>query len=42
LFFAVTIVCMARGLFWWWKWLRERNRVRSTVPLTQAIARSAA
>lgn len=26
LFFAVTIVCLARGLFWWWKWLRDRNR----------------
>jgi hypothetical protein len=26
LFFSVTIVCLARGLFWWAKWLRERGR----------------
>lgn len=25
LFFAVTIVCLLRGLFWWAKWLRERR-----------------
>ena len=28
LFFAVTIVCLARGLFWWGKWLVDRNRER--------------
>jgi len=26
LFFATTIVCLARGLFWWGKWLVERRR----------------
>ncbi|MEV6304192.1 enediyne biosynthesis protein [Actinoplanes sp. NPDC051861] len=26
LFFAVTIVCLIRGLFWWGKSMRERNR----------------
>jgi hypothetical protein len=26
LFFAVTIVCVLRGLFWWLKWLRDRRR----------------
>jgi hypothetical protein len=25
LFFAVTIVCLLRGLFWWVKWLRGRR-----------------
>ncbi|MEV4516543.1 enediyne biosynthesis protein [Dactylosporangium sp. NPDC049525] len=30
LFFAVTIVCAARGLYWWAKWLRQRR----TAPLT--------
>jgi enediyne biosynthesis protein E5 len=28
LFFAVTIVCLARGLFWWGKWLTDRSRER--------------
>jgi len=23
--FAVTIVCLGRGLLWWWKSLRERR-----------------
>lgn len=27
LFFAVTIVCLSRGLWWWWKALRERRSV---------------
>jgi len=26
LFFAVTIVCLLRGLFWWGKWLMDRRR----------------
>lgn len=26
LFFAVTIVCAARGAWWWFKWLRDPNR----------------
>jgi hypothetical protein len=26
LFFAVCIVCGARGLYWWMRWLRDRNR----------------
>ncbi|GAB3834701.1 enediyne biosynthesis protein [Dactylosporangium cerinum] len=30
LFFAVTIVCLARGLFWWGRWLLERRRERQT------------
>ena len=28
LFFAVTIVCLARGLMWWGKWLLERRGTR--------------
>jgi len=28
LFFAVTIVCLARGLMWWGKWLLERRGPR--------------
>jgi hypothetical protein len=31
LFFAVTIVCLVRGLFWWGKWLRERRAERTPV-----------
>ena len=31
LFFAVTIVCLARGLLWWWKWLRTRDSVPGPV-----------
>ncbi len=31
LFFAVTIVCLARGLFWWGKWLLERRGQRTAV-----------
>ncbi|MFC4041415.1 enediyne biosynthesis protein [Dactylosporangium siamense] len=30
LFFAVTLVCLARGLFWWGRWLLERRRARRT------------
>ncbi|MCX4387824.1 RnfABCDGE type electron transport complex subunit D [Micromonospora peucetia] len=30
LFFAVTIVCLARGLLWWGIWLRDRSRRTST------------
>jgi len=26
LFFAVTIVCLARGAYWWLKWLLDRRR----------------
>jgi hypothetical protein len=33
LFFAVTIVCLLRGAFWWGKWLRERSRNQPTPPL---------
>src|SRR6266545_750879 len=28
LFFAVTLVCLARGLLWWMKWLVQRQRDR--------------
>lgn len=28
LFFAVTIVCLIRGLFWWGRWFRERRAVQ--------------
>jgi hypothetical protein len=30
LFFAVTIVCAARGLFWWAKWLKDRRTAAVT------------
>jgi hypothetical protein len=32
LFFAVTIVCAARGLYWWGRHLRGRARDRRTAP----------
>jgi enediyne biosynthesis protein E5 len=31
LFFAVTIVCLVRGVYWWLRWLRDRPRDRSPV-----------
>lgn len=37
LFFAVTIVCLARGLYWWVKWLRER-RTAAAEPGALALA----
>jgi hypothetical protein len=36
LFFAVTIVCLARGLFWWGKWLLDRRRTSSAPAVTAA------
>ncbi|MFI2386653.1 enediyne biosynthesis protein [Micromonospora sediminicola] len=36
LFFAVTIVCLARGLFWWGKWLMDARTRRATRNLTPA------
>lgn len=30
-FFAVTIVCLIRGLFWWAKWFAERNKPKAAV-----------
>lgn len=30
LFFAVTIVCAIRGLFWWGKWAVDRRRIHET------------
>jgi hypothetical protein len=32
LFFAVTIVCLARGTYWWLRWLRERFAGRASTP----------
>lgn len=31
LFFAVTIVCVARGMYWWMKWLAARRGRTATV-----------
>jgi len=33
LFFATTIVCLARGLFWWGVYLRDRRRVSTASAL---------
>jgi hypothetical protein len=40
LFFAVTIVCLARGTYWWMRWLRERRQERAAVPVA-AVAQPA-
>jgi hypothetical protein len=32
LFFAVCIVCLARGVYWWVRWLAERYRVPALAP----------
>ncbi|MEV0001810.1 enediyne biosynthesis protein [Micromonospora sp. NPDC050980] len=32
LFFAVCIVCLVRGLFWWGKWLGERRATATAAP----------
>jgi hypothetical protein len=44
LFFATTIVCLARGMLWWGKWLlaRRENRKRheTFTALEAAIARA--
>jgi enediyne biosynthesis protein E5 len=31
LFFAVTIVCLIRGLYWWARYLRERRQPQLTL-----------
>lgn len=38
LFFAVTIVCLARGAFHWAKWLRERRRSAAWPDRTRTLA----
>ncbi|MDY7083654.1 MAG: enediyne biosynthesis protein [Actinomycetota bacterium] len=38
LFFAVTIVCLARGLFWWGKWLVDRRRTTDLDPVASPAA----
>jgi hypothetical protein len=42
LFFAVTIVCGIRGLFWWMKHYRERGQVQPKHALAPVTARPAA
>lgn len=37
LFFAVTIVCLARGLLWWGIWLRDRSRRANTPEARPAV-----
>ncbi|MFG1780398.1 enediyne biosynthesis protein [Micromonospora sp. NPDC049051] len=37
LFFAVTIVCLARGLLWWGIWLRDRSRRENTPAVRPAV-----
>ncbi|MEU4777037.1 enediyne biosynthesis protein [Micromonospora sp. NPDC023633] len=37
LFFAVTIVCLARGLLWWGIWLRDRSRSANTPAARPAV-----
>jgi len=35
LFFAVTIVCLIRGLYWWGRWLMDRRAATAPVPVTR-------
>ncbi|MEU6077886.1 enediyne biosynthesis protein [Micromonospora sp. NPDC047074] len=37
LFFAVTIVCLARGLLWWGIWLRDRSRQANAPAARHAV-----
>jgi len=39
LFFAVTIVCLLRGLYWWALWFRDRRRAAHAPAGTAATAR---
>jgi hypothetical protein len=38
LFFAVTLVCAARGLFWWGRWLLDKRREHGLVPVAPPAA----
>ncbi|WP_019872540.1 hypothetical protein [Salinispora oceanensis] len=38
LFFAVTLVCLGRGLIWWGIWMRDRLRDRATAEEPAAVA----
>ncbi|MFI5845725.1 enediyne biosynthesis protein [Catenuloplanes sp. NPDC051500] len=38
LFFAVTLVCLARGLFWWGKWFLDRRREADLRPVPSPAA----
>jgi len=38
LFFAVTIVCAARGLYWWGRWLLDRRRPSGLQPVAPPAA----
>ena len=40
LFFAVCIVCLARGGYWWMRWLLERRRERAVASEPKAAAPS--
>jgi hypothetical protein len=43
LFFAVTIVCLARGMFWWWKhWREQEGAARPGQPRVPAVSQPAA
>ncbi|HEX6873297.1 MAG TPA: enediyne biosynthesis protein, partial [Micromonosporaceae bacterium] len=42
LFFSVTIVCLIRGLYWWWKWFQDRRRELRPEPLGSAVPAPAA
>lgn len=42
LFFAVTIVCLARGLYWWATWLLEKRKARLAPPTTDNLVRATA
>jgi enediyne biosynthesis protein E5 len=37
LFFAVTIVCGSRGLYWWLRWYLERRRAQAVVTARAAL-----
>jgi hypothetical protein len=37
LFFAVTIVCALRGLYWWGRWALDRRRERTAQPAQPAL-----
>jgi len=38
LFFATTIVCLSRGVFWWGKWLVDRRRPTGLEPVASPAA----
>jgi hypothetical protein len=40
LFFALTIVCLARGAYWWLRWLADRSREKARRAEAPAVVRA--